>query len=187
MRRERLQMCRDGAARGKIAAWLRQPRRSTAREQRTEQEHRAAKLSDQRRIGPVGRDRRASDPQRRGADARDRRTKTSQQLRRGPRRHESGARSSSTHSSLAEQAGGEKRQRRVLVAFDRDLAYEPPSAFDLQRRHRSAPSAVTASPAARRTRSRRSLREGRRRSGPDLSLAACDQPPESRPPSPRPR
>jgi hypothetical protein len=59
---ERLQMRRDRSPRGKVTTRLRQPRRSPAREQWTEKQHRTPELSDEHRIGTVRCHLAASDP-----------------------------------------------------------------------------------------------------------------------------
>ena len=129
-RAQRLEVRGDRAPRGKIAAGRRQPRRAAARQQRPEQQHRAAQPPDQRRIGLVGHDPRAPDAQRRGAASFD---LAPRPIRRSSSTSTSRMRGTfvSTHCWSRQQAGGEQRQRRVLVAFDVDPPRQRASAFNL--------------------------------------------------------
>ena len=65
---ERLKMRRDQPAGREIASRRGESRRATPREQGPKQQHRAAQLSDQCRIGSIRHDLRAADAQRRRAD-----------------------------------------------------------------------------------------------------------------------
>ena len=86
-----------------------------------------------------------------------------------------------------QQAGGEQRQRGVLVAFDVDGARQPLAAFNQQCGHVSF-IVSRSSPSRRSRRGRRSLRAARRRSGRALrarqrSISAPDVARPSRAPS----
>ena len=74
-RHQRLDVRADGAPRGKVASGRRQAGGATPRQQRTEQQHGAAQLADEHRIGPLGGDRLALDPERRRARSLHRRAK----------------------------------------------------------------------------------------------------------------
>ena len=118
----------DGAPRRKVAAGRRHEGAPAAREQRPQQQHRAAQPADQRAIGLVLGDLRAADAQRRAADAFDLGAEVEQQ----PRHHldVGDARHVVQRAPLVgQQARRHQRQRRVLVAFDVDAAFErwPPS------------------------------------------------------------
>ena len=76
------------------------------------------------------RDRRRAEP----ARPRRRRRRAARPSR---RRRGCAARSSSSHGLVGQQARRQQRQRRVLVAFDRDAAGQPAAAFDEQCGHGS--------------------------------------------------
>ena len=134
---QRVEVRRDAAPRGKITAGRRDAGAAAAREQRTEQQHRPAQPADQRTIGSLRANRRRADPQRGRADALDLGTDVEQQAR-----HHldvADARHVGEHALvLAQQAGNEQRQRRVLVALDRDAALQAMASLDEQTRHQTS-------------------------------------------------
>ena len=117
-RHQRIDVRADGAPGGKIAARHAQNRASGARQQRTQQQHGAAQLADQRGVGLRVRDLLAAHAHRGGAHAVHVGAHFAQQVR-----HHldvADARHVVEHALFGgEQAGGEQRQRRVLVALRR--------------------------------------------------------------------
>ena len=122
------------APRRKIAARRRDDGAAAARQQRPHQQHRAAQASDQRAVGLVLGDVGAADAQRGAADAFDLGAEIEQQ----PRHHldVGDARHVGERAPLVgQQARRHQRQRRVLVAFDVDAAFDAAAAFNHQCGH----------------------------------------------------
>ena len=108
---------------GKVAARRRHDRAPAARQQRPQQQHRAAQPADQRAIGLVLGDVRAANAQRRAADAFDVGAEVEQQ----PRHHlDVGDAGHVVQRAplVGQQARGNQRQRRVLVALDVHAAFD---------------------------------------------------------------
>ncbi len=134
-RAERAHVRRDRAARGEIAARRRQTRPAGAAEQRAQQQHRSAQPADQARIRLGRHDIAAGDPQRRRALPFDLGAERSQQV--DHHRDVANLRNVAQLAGLGrEQTRRQQRQRRVLVAFDRDAAGQPPAALNHQLSHR---------------------------------------------------
>jgi hypothetical protein len=126
---QRVHVRADGAPRGKIAARRRDVRLADARQQRTEQQHRAAQPAHERAVGRVCPQRLRPDLHRGGADAFD----VGPEVHEQPRHHlhVADARHVGEHALLfGEEARREQRQRGVLVAFHGHPALEPVAAFD---------------------------------------------------------
>jgi hypothetical protein len=107
-----------------------------AREQRPEEQHRAAQAAHQRGVWFILDDIRAADPQRRAPDALNLGAKLQEQ----PRHHLDvpDAWNVGEHALFGrQQARGQQRQRRILVAFDLHAAREPSPAFNQQCRHQT--------------------------------------------------
>ena len=111
-RRERFHVRRDGAPRRKVAAGRRDvPGR--AREERTEEQHRAAQPANETAIGRIGGELRRADAQRRHADHVHFGADPEQ-----PRHHldVADARDVAQHAFfVGEETRGQQRQRRVLL------------------------------------------------------------------------
>jgi hypothetical protein len=128
-RLERLEVSRNRAARGEIAARLRQAGGAAAREQRSEEQDGTAQLADEQRVGPIRGNRRAPDLQRRRSDTVDGGAKAPHQL--DQHLDVPDARDVLEHALLVrQQACRQQRQRGILVPFDGHLARQPPAAFD---------------------------------------------------------
>ena len=109
-------------------------RASRARQQRTEQQHRAAQTADQRAIRRVGLHVFRAEAQRRRADAVDLDAEIKQQP--GHHLDVADARHVGERALvLGQQACGQQRQRGVLVAFHRHAAAETMAAFNQESGH----------------------------------------------------
>src|SRR5689334_6869829 len=120
--------------RRKIAAGRGDVRAPDAGQQRTEQQHRPAQPTHQRPVRDVTADFRRAYPQRRAPDAIDLGAEIQQQTRHHFDVADPG--NVGQHALVfSQQAGGEQRQRRILVALDRDTSLQPVPAFNQQCRH----------------------------------------------------
>ncbi len=118
----------------KVAAGRGEPRGTVAREQRPQQQHRSAEAPDEQRIGAIARHAFAVDPQRARPTPLDTRAERLDEIEHhvdvpDPRHVPELA------GLIREQAGGDQRQRRVLVALDVDCARQRTSTHDPQNRH----------------------------------------------------
>ncbi len=133
-RDQRLHVRRDGAPRREVAARRRQAHAAGPGEQRAHQQHRPAQAADQLRIGRVARHRRRRDLERRRPESADPGAQAGEQVG-----HHADVRDArhvlETARLVAEQAGGDQRQRGVLVAVDGDAAGQSAAAFDEERGH----------------------------------------------------
>ena len=131
---ECLNVRRDRSPGREIPAGPGEPRRAAAREQRSKEEHRAAQPADQIRVGFVRPDLAATYSQRRCAEPLHRCAQALEQC--SQHLDVPDARHVVKHALLVgEKAGGKQRQRRILVAVDRELSGKAASAFDNQRAH----------------------------------------------------
>jgi hypothetical protein len=128
-RAQRFQVCRDRSARGKITPGRRNVRTAGARKERSEQQHRAAQPADQRSVRRMLEDGGRTHPEGRAADSLDLGAEIEQQ----PRHHLDVADPRDVRQDafvFGQQARGQQRQGRVLVALDGDLPLQPVPAFD---------------------------------------------------------
>ena len=147
-RRERLKVCGNRSPRGKITAGRREASRTPAREQRTEQQDRTAQSPDQCRIGTIARDRLAPDVERRGATAVNRGAQAQQQV--DQHFHVPDPRDVRQHAFLiGQETRGEQRQRRILVALDRDAPFQPSPSLNPECGHLGSPDRRLRSPDTR--------------------------------------
>ena len=126
---QRFEMRVERAPRRKITARRRQVRASAAREQRAQQQYRAAQAADQRRVGLVLDDGGTPHAKRRAADALDLAAEVENQ----PRHHLDVADSGNVREDAfvgGEETRRQQRQRGVLVAFDVDGSGQALTAFD---------------------------------------------------------
>ena len=149
-----------------VAAGLADAGPPGAGEERGDEEHRAAEPGDERGVGVGGPELPAAHPQRRRADAVDLRPEALEEA--AHRLDVADARGVLEDALLGrEQAGGEDRQRRVLVALDLDDAGEAVAALDDQARPSGGtPRAARSPPPGRRRSARRRRPASGRRASP---------------------